>query len=122
MPARMKRPRSSRRKTPAYDLGPDNLYADLGLPDAQERRLKATLVSLIRATINDRKLTRAKARSIMDLSSAEISELVAGAAVDFTAERLFRLLTLLGVSVSIVLREEPNWKPGSTFVHFGREP
>lgn len=118
----MKRPQSSRRETPVHELGPDNLYADLGLPDTEERLLKATLVSRIRATIIDRKLTRAKARKIMELSSAEVSELVAGAAVDFTAERLFQFLTLLGVSVSIVLRDEPDWKPGSTFVHFGREP
>ncbi len=117
----MKRPRSSRWKGPAHDLGPDNLYADLGLPSADERLLKATLVSRIRATVADRKLTQAKARKIMNLSSEEASDLVAGAAAGFTAERLVRLLNLLGVSVSVVLREEINWKPGSTFVHFGRE-
>ena len=118
----MKRPRSSRREAPAHDLGPDNLYADLGLPNADERLLKATLVSRIRATVADRKLTRAKARKIMDLSSEEVSDLVAGEAAGFTAERLVRFLNLLGVSVSVALRDEIDWKPGSTIVHFGREP
>jgi predicted XRE-type DNA-binding protein len=116
-----KRPPSSRRKGPAHNLGPDNLYADLGLPNADERLLKATLVSRIRATVADRKLTQAKARKIMNLSSEEVSDLVAGAATGFTAERLIGLLNLLGVSVSVVLRDEIDWKPGSTFVHFGRE-
>ena len=117
----MKRPRSSRRKAAARRLGSDNLYADLGLPDADERLLKSILVSRVRATIVDRKLTRAKACKIMDLSSGEVAELVAGAAASFTAERLVRFLNLLGVSVSVMLRDEVGWKPGSTFVHFGRE-
>lgn len=65
----MKRPRSSRRKGSAHDLGPDNLHADLGLPNADERLLKSILVSRIRAAVVDRKLTQAKARKIMDLSS-----------------------------------------------------
>jgi predicted XRE-type DNA-binding protein len=116
----MKRPQSSRRKAPAHDLGPDNLYADLGLPNADERLLKSMLVSRVRATVADRKLTRAKARKIMDLSSEEVSDLLAAAA-GFTTERLVRLLNRLGVSVSVVLRDEIDWKPGTTFVHFGRE-
>lgn len=118
----MKYPRSSRRKGPAHDLGPDDLYADLGLPNADERLLKATLVSRIRATLANRRLTQAKASKIMDLSSEEVSDLVAGAAAGVSAERLVRLLNLLGVSVSIALREEPNWEAGTTFVHFDREP
>jgi len=117
----MKRARPSRRKGPTHDLGPDDLYADLGLPDADERLLKATLVSRIRAAVVDRKLTQAKARKIMDLSSGEVSDLLAGAAAGFTAERLIGLLNRLGVSVSVVLRGEIGWKPGSTSVHFGRE-
>jgi predicted XRE-type DNA-binding protein len=117
----MKRPRSSRRKGPAHDLGPDNLHADLGLPNADERLLKSILVSRIRAAVVDRKLTQAKARKIMDLSSGEVSDILAGAAAGFTAETLVRLLNRLGVSVSVVLRDEIDWKPGSTSVHFGRE-
>jgi hypothetical protein len=57
----------------------------------------------------------------MDLSSGGVSDLLAGAAADFTAERLVRLLNRLGVAVSVVLRDEIDWKPGSTSVHFGRE-
>lgn len=70
----------------------------------------------------DRRLTQAKASKIMDLSSEEVSDLVAGAAAGVSAERLVRLLNLLGVSVSIALHEEPNWQAGTTFVHFDREP
>jgi len=109
-------------EAPAPDLGPDNVFADFGLADADERALKATLVSRIRAVVADRKLTQVKAGEIMGLPQPKVSELVSGGAAGFSAERLIRLLNSLGVSVSIALREEPEWKAGSTFVHFGREP
>jgi predicted XRE-type DNA-binding protein len=107
---------------PAPDLGPDNVFADFGLADADERALKATLVSRIRAVVADRKLTQVKAGEIMGLPQPKVSELVSGGATGFSAERLIRLLNSLGVSVSIALREEPNWEAGTTFVHFDREP
>ena len=109
-------------EAPAPDLGPDNVFADFGLSDADERALKGTLVSRIRAVIADRKLTQVKAGEIMGLPQPKVSELVSGAATGFSAERLIKLLNSLGVSVSIALREEPNWKAGTTFVHFNREP
>lgn len=109
-------------EAPAPDLGPDNVFADFGLADADERALKATLVSRIRAVVADRKLTQVKAGEIMGLPQPKVSELVSGGATGFSAERLIRLLNSLGVSVSIALREEPNWEAGTTFVHFDREP
>lgn len=108
-------------EAPAPDLGPDNVFADFGLADADERALKGTLVSRIRGVIADRKLTQVKAGEIMGLPQPKVSELISGAATGFSAERLMRLLNSLGVSVSIALREEPNWQAGSTFVHFDRE-
>lgn len=104
------------------DFGPDDIFSELGLPDADERALKATLVSRIRAVIADRRLTQTKAGDLLGIPQPKVSELVSGAATGFSAERLIRLLNSLGVSVSIALHEEPNWKRGSTFVHFGREP
>jgi predicted XRE-type DNA-binding protein len=104
------------------DLGPDNIYADFGCPDADERLLKATLVTRIRAVIADRELTQARAGQIMGIPQPKVSELVRGSATGFSAERLIRFLNTLGVSVSIALRAEPDWEPGTTFVHFDREP
>jgi predicted XRE-type DNA-binding protein len=105
---------------PARDLGPDNLYA--GMPDADERLLKATLVTRVRAVVADRGLTQVKAGEIMGIAQPKVSELVSGGAGGFSAERLIHLLNKLGISVSIVLREEAGWTPGTTYVHFDREP
>jgi predicted XRE-type DNA-binding protein len=107
-------------ETPSAELGPDNLYA--GMPDADERLLKATLVTRVRAVIADRGLTQVKAGEIMGIPQPKVSELVSGGAGGFSAERLIHLLNKLGISVSIVLREEAGWTPGTTYVHFDREP
>jgi len=120
----MANPRASRQASDSktHGLGPDNIYAEFGVPDAEERLLKATLVSRVRAVIADRALTQAKAGEIMGIPQPKVSELVGGSASGFSAERLLLLLNKLGVSVSIVLREEAEWTPGTTFVHFDREP
>jgi hypothetical protein len=52
---------------PAVDLGPDNIYAEFGYPDADERLLKATLRTRLRAVIADRKLTQNQAGEIMGI-------------------------------------------------------
>ena len=107
-------------EAPSQDLGPDNLYA--GMPDADERLLKATLVARVRAVIADRGLTQVKAGEIMGVPQPKVSELVSRGAAGFSAERLIHLLNKLGISVSIALREETDWSPGTTYVHFDREP
>jgi predicted XRE-type DNA-binding protein len=112
------------RKAPeadSVDLGPDNIFAQMGEPDADERHLKSTLVTRLRAAIADRKLTQVKAGEILGIPQSKVSELVSGGASGFSAERLVHLLNKIGVSVSLAFRQEPGWRPGETFVHFDRE-
>jgi predicted XRE-type DNA-binding protein len=106
----------------AVDLGPDNIFAQMGEPDAEERLLKTTLVSRLRAAIADRKLTQIKAGEVLGIPQPKVWELVSGGASGFSAERLIHLLNKVGVSVSLAFREEPDWRPGETFIHFDREP
>jgi predicted XRE-type DNA-binding protein len=99
-------------------LGSDNIFADLGLPDAEELLLKSMLASRIRAIASDRRLSASRVRKIAGLSNEEVSDLLEGTPFRFSAERMIRILNLLGVSVSIALREEPKGESGTTFVHF----
>jgi hypothetical protein len=46
---------------PAHELGSGNIFADLGLPDAEEHQLKAALVVHVRRLIEARKLTQTAA-------------------------------------------------------------
>ena len=49
------------RETSVGTIGSDNVFADLGLPDAETRLLKARLVSKIDDVIEKRGLTQAEA-------------------------------------------------------------
>jgi len=101
-------------KLVAYGSG--NVFADLGLPDAEAHLAKADLVSKIASVIETRKLTQVEAAAIMGIPQSKVSLLVRGRSKEFSTDRLCRLLNKLGVNVSLVLTEEPGWQAGVTTV------
>ncbi|MET1045389.1 MAG: helix-turn-helix transcriptional regulator [Hyphomicrobium sp.] len=100
------------RKTPVGVIGSDNVFADLGLPDADVRLLKSKLVSKIDDVIEKRGLNQTEAGKIMGIPQPKVSELRNGRTDDYSIERLYRLLNNLGVGVSVVLEEIPDWSRG----------
>ena len=89
----------------AVETGSGNVFADLGLPDADAHLVKADLVGRIDAIVRERGLTQAAAARLLGLSQPDVSLLLRG---DFRAcslERLLRLLNALGSDVDIVIRE-----------------
>lgn len=119
--AKFRRDRKTTTTSALGEIGSDNVFADIGLPDAEELQLKATLVSRIRAAVGDRHMSVARVRKIAALTKEEAHDLLRGTPFRFAAERLIRILNLLGVSVSITLRDELKGKLGTTFVHFERD-
>ena len=81
-----------------------NVFADLGLPDAETHVVKAKLVSNILDIMRDQGLTQTKAAELMGITQPEISRFSNGHFRDVTAERLMRLLTRLGCEVDIVFQ------------------
>lgn len=88
------------------------MFADLGLPDANSRLMKARLVGKIDEVIEKRGLTQAEAGRIMGIPQPKVSELRNGRTKDYTVDRLYRLLNNLGVRVSVTLEELPDWTQG----------
>jgi len=84
--------------------GSDNLFADLGFPDAETHLLKAGLVTRIRAIVTQSQLTQTEAARRMGLSQPDVSRLLRGQFRDVSVERLMRMLTKLGCDVDIVVR------------------
>jgi predicted XRE-type DNA-binding protein len=84
--------------------GSGNVFADLGLPQAEERLLKAQLASRIARIIADRGLTQRGAAAIMGIDQPKVSHLLHGRLAGFSAERLMTWLTALGQDVDIVVR------------------
>ena len=87
------------------ERGSNNVFADLGLPDAKTHLLKADLVARIDNVIRERGLKQFEAAQLLGLSQPDVSRLLRGNFRDFSVERLLRLLTALGRDVEIVVRE-----------------
>ena len=88
----------------AVEHGSGNVFADLGLPDADAHLLKAGLVARIDAIIRRRGLTQTAAARLLGLSQPDISRLLRGDFREYSLERVLRLLTTLGRDVDIVIR------------------
>ncbi len=108
--------RNELRETAIGTIGSGNVFADLGLPKAEDRLLKSRLVAKIDEVIEKRGLTQAEAGEIMGLPQPKVSELRNGRTNDYGVERLYRLLNNLGVGVSVVLEERPDWTKGEVAV------
>jgi predicted XRE-type DNA-binding protein len=80
-----------------------NVFADLGLPDADDLMAKANLALHIRRTIEARKLTQAQAAQLLGLDQPKVSSIVNGRLDGFSTGRLMRFLTDLGCDVKITV-------------------
>ena len=85
-----------------------NIFADLGLPDAENHFLKAQIVAELYRLANQRKLTQAKAGALMGISQPEVSRLFKGNFREYSIDRLMAFLTAFDLDVEIVSRPRPN--------------
>jgi predicted XRE-type DNA-binding protein len=87
--------------------GTGNVFADLGLPDAEESLAKAQLASAISDIIEERQLTQAEAARVLGATQPKVSNLVRGRLEGFSLERLARFLNTLDRDVEIRVRLRP---------------
>jgi predicted XRE-type DNA-binding protein len=81
-----------------------NVFADLALPNPEERLAKADLAIRIASAVRSRKLTQARAARVLKIDQPKVSRLLRGQLSGFSTERLMHFLTLLGSDVEIVVR------------------
>lgn len=94
-----------------------NVFADLGLEDADEALAKAGIAARICEAITARKLTQARAATLLGVDQPKISALMRGRLDGFSTDRLFRFLNALGLDVEIVIKPTcQETKPGKTRV------
>jgi predicted XRE-type DNA-binding protein len=93
-----------------------NVFADLGLPDAEECLAKAQLAFAIRRQIKARDVTQAEAAKLLDTDQAKVSLIMNGRVGGFTLDRLTRFLNALEMDVRIVIEPTEDHRRGRTLV------
>jgi predicted XRE-type DNA-binding protein len=88
--------------------GSGNVFADIGLPNPEERLAKADLAIYISDAIRARRLTQTQAARILKIDQPKISRLLRGQLSGFSTERLMHFLTLLGRDIEITVRPAPS--------------
>jgi predicted XRE-type DNA-binding protein len=81
-----------------------NVFADLGLPDAEERLVKSELAIAIARVIEGRHLTQTAAAELTGLAQPKISDITRGRLEGYSIERLMECLTALQQDVLITIR------------------
>ena len=92
------------------DVGSENIFADLGLPDSGTHFLKAQIVAEIYRLANQRKLTQAQAGKLIGISQPEVSRMFKGNFREYSIDRLMEFLTAFDRDVEIVVK--PHKKAG----------
>ena len=86
-----------------------NVFADLGLKDADTLMAKSVLAIHIKRAIKARRLTQAQAAEILGLDQPKVSAITSGRLEGFSTARLMRFLNELGCDVKIsVSRPHPD--------------
>jgi len=96
-----------------YKAG-ENLFADLGRPNADELLAKAELARTIRHLIAARGLTQAVAAGVLGIAQPDVSNLHRGRLAGFSMERLYRFLNSLGQDIQIVVQPKPRSRARAT--------
>lgn len=106
-PKAMKREVKNRHSRPRVVPSSGNVFADLGLSNAQEKQTKVRLAAAINQIIEGRKLSQMSAARILKVNQPKISALANYQVDGFSVERLMNLLTALDRDVDIVIRPKP---------------
>lgn len=101
---------SAKKKVPAHTKGSGNIFADLGLPNAEEHQLKAALVVQLKRLMAERQLTQTEAAKLVEMKQPDLSKLLRGQLRLVSVEKLMRMLTAFDQDVEIRLK--PHRKRG----------
>ena len=87
-----------------FEVGSDNIFADFGLPDAEEQLAKSTLAALISRIIEKNEWDQKTAAQRLGTHQSVISDVKRGRLKSVTYDRLVGWLYMLGFSVTIAVK------------------
>ena len=86
------------------EQGSTNVYAYLGLENAEEMLVKAQLATKIGEIIKRRKLTQVQAAELLGMTQPKLSNLLRGQFRGISEAKMLECLTRLGRNVEIVVK------------------
>ncbi len=89
------------------ERGTTNVYADLGMANAEEMLVKAQLATKIGDIIKRRKLTQVQAAELLGMTQPKLSGLLRGQFRGISEAKMLECLTRLGRDVEIVVKSAP---------------
>ncbi len=89
------------------ERGSTNVYADLGMENAEEMLIKAQLATKIGDIIKRRKLTQMQAAELLGISQPKLSGLLRGQFRGISESKMLECLTRLGRDIQIVVKTTP---------------
>jgi predicted XRE-type DNA-binding protein len=102
-----------------YEDSSGNVYADLGLADAEEMLVKAQLASKIGEIIKGRRWTQQQAAEVLGMTQPKLSNLLRGQFRGVSEAKMLECLAKLGRDVKIVVGPaRRSTKPGHVEVVF----
>lgn len=88
-------------------LSSGNVFADLGLADADEHAAKANMAIKIAEVIDRKKLTQKALAALLEVSQSDVSLLANHKFQRFSTDRLMQFLVRLGQDVEITIKSKP---------------
>lgn len=89
-----------------------NVFADIGLPNAEEHFVKAELAAHIGKLINKQGLTQTAAAVKLGIAQADVSRILRGQLSGYSLERLLSVVRDLGNDVEIKVKPVRDHVPG----------
>ena len=90
-----------------YEKGSENVFADIGLANAEELKAKTLFVIEIKRIVKRRKLKQAEIAEILGIPQPKVSNLLKGKSSGFSTERLMRFLNALDQDININIKPKP---------------
>ena len=84
--------------------GSGNVFADLGVPDADKLKIKTGLVIEIRKAMRHLGLTQQEAAKRMGITQPKVSDMMRGDFTNLSERKLMDCLTRLGYDIEIKVR------------------
>jgi predicted XRE-type DNA-binding protein len=93
-----------------------NVFSDLELRDADEKKTKVRLAVTIKQIVQSRRLSQTAAAHLLGINQPKISALVNYQLEGFSVERLMHFLNALDRDVEIVIRKKPRSRRAARIV------